>query len=314
MDRLTKISIIGAGNVGSTFAYTLMLSGLASDIVLVDINKKKSEGEVMDLNHAMPFSSPANISSGNYDDCKSSDIVVITAGLAQKPGETRLQLVEKNMEIFKTVVPAISKAAPEAIIIVVSNPVDILTYVTLKVSGLPKERVIGSGTTLDTARFHFELGNAFGIDPRNVHAYIIGEHGDSEVPIWSLANVAGVRLTDFCPLCGMNYDQKAMDKLFEKTKTAAYKIIEAKGATYYAIASGTLQIVESILRNEKSIMTVSTFVEDYYGVSDVCISIPAIISRDGIKEFIKLALSDDEADAFRRSAKILKDIIFSLKL
>jgi L-lactate dehydrogenase len=314
MDRLTKVSIIGTGNVGSTFAYTLMLSGLASDIVLVDINKKKSEGEMMDLNHAMPFSRPATIFSGDYDDCKDSDIVVITAGLAQKPGETRLQLVEKNTEIFKTIIPAISKATPEAIIIVVSNPVDILTYVTLKISGLPKERIIGSGTTLDTARFRFELGNAFGIDPRNVHAYIIGEHGDSEVPVWSLANVAGVRLTDFCPLCGMNYDQEEMNKLFEKTKTAAYKIIAANGATYYAIASGTLHIVESSLRNEKSVMTVSTLVDDYYGVSDVCISVPAIISRSGVREFMKLILSDDEADAFRRSAKVLKDILSSIQL
>jgi len=314
MNHSTKISIIGAGNVGATFAYCLMLSGLASEIVLVDINKKKAAGEAMDLNHALSFSRPAIISSGEYSDCQGSDIIVITAGAAQKPGESRLQLVERNTDIFRDIVPAVTRAAPEAIIVVVSNPVDILTYVTLKISGLPKERVIGSGTILDTSRFRFELGNAFGIDPRNVHAYIIGEHGDSEVPVWSLANVGGVRLMDFCPLCGMDYNQKRMDQLFEKARTAAYRIIEAKGATYYAIASGTLRIVESILRNENSVMTVSTLVEDYYGVDGICISVPAIVNRNGIKELFKLTLSDSEADAFRRSAQILKDIVDSLNL
>lgn len=314
MDHSTKVSVIGAGNVGSTFAYSLMLSGLTSEIVLIDINNKKAAGEAMDLNHALSFSRPASISSGEYSNCRGSDIVVITAGAAQKPGESRLQLVERNTGIFRDIVPKVCRAAPEAIIVVVSNPVDILTYVTLKISGLPKERVIGSGTILDTSRFRFELGNAFGIDPRNIHAYIIGEHGDSEVPVWSLANVAGVRFTDFCPLCGMDYDQKKMDQLFEKAKTAAYRIIEAKGATYYAIASGTLRIVESILRNENSIMTVSTLIEDYYGVSGICISVPAVVNRNGIKELLKLTLSDEEADAFRGSAKILKDIMNSLKL
>lgn len=314
MDHSTKISIIGAGNVGSTFAYALMLSGLASEIVLVDVNKKKAAGEVMDLNHALSFSRPVEISSGDYEDCQGSDIIVITAGAAQKPGETRLQLVERNVEIFRKIVPEVSGTAPEAIIIVVSNPVDILTYVTLKISGLPKERVIGSGTILDTSRFRYELGNAFGIDPRDVHAYIIGEHGDSEVPVWSLANVGGVRFKDFCPLCGMDYDQKEMDQLFEKTRTAAYKIIEAKGATYYAIASGTVRIVESILRNENSVLTVSTLVDGYYGVDDICISVPAIVNRNGIKELVGLTLSDSEADAFRRSAQILKNVVDSLKL
>jgi L-lactate dehydrogenase len=314
MDHPTKISIVGAGNVGSAFAYALMLSGLASEIVLVDINRKKAAGEAMDLSHALSFSRPAVISAGEYSDCEGSDIVVITAGAAQKPGESRLQLAERNTDIFRSIIPEVSKAAPNAIIIVVSNPVDILTYVTLKISGLPKERVIGSGTILDTSRFRYELGNAFGIDPRNIHAYIIGEHGDSEVPVWSLANVAGVRFTDFCPLCGMDYDQKKMDELFEKTRTAAYKIIEAKGATYYAIASGTLRIVESILRNENSVLTVSTLVDGYYGVDDICISVPAVINRRGIKELVQLTLSDKESDAFRRSAKILMDIADSLSL
>jgi L-lactate dehydrogenase len=314
MDRSTKVSVIGTGNVGSTFAYSLMLSGLTSEIVLVDINKRKASGEAMDLNHALSFSRPVTISSGEYSDCEGSDIVVITAGVAQKSGESRLQLVEQNADIFRNIVPEVSRVAPEAIIVVVSNPVDILTYVTLKISGLPRERVIGSGTILDTSRFRFELGNAFDIDPRNVHAYIIGEHGDSEVPVWSLANVGGVRFTDFCPLCGTDYDQKRMDQLFEKVKTAAYGIIETKGATYYAIASGTLRIVESILRNENSIMTVSTLVEGYYDVEGVCISVPAIINRNGIKELLRLTLSDDEADAFRRSARILKDIVNSLRL
>ncbi|MBD3184005.1 L-lactate dehydrogenase [Candidatus Poribacteria bacterium] len=314
MDRATKISIIGAGNVGSTFAYALMLNGLASEIVLVDIDKEKAAGEMMDLNHALSFSRPVEIHSGDYEDCQDSDVIVITAGAAQKSGETRLQLVEKNVDIFRKMIPEINKNAPNALIIVVSNPVDILTYVTWKLSDLPKERVIGSGTILDTSRFRYELANKFGIDPRNIHAYIIGEHGDSEVPVWSLANVAGVRFKEYCPLCGIEYDQEEMDKLFKKTKTAAYKIIDAKGSTYYAIASGTVRIVESIIRNENAILTVSTLVNDYYDVDDICISVPAVVNRNGIKELIGLILDDSEADAFRKSANILKDIAGSLDL
>src|SRR5919107_2998682 len=229
-----RVAIVGVGNVGASFAYALLLSGLAAEIVLVDANARRAEGEAMDLQHAVPFAKPTRVWAGSYADCAGAAVTVIAAGAAQKPGETRLDLVRKNAAIFGQIVPQVAEANPDGIILVATNPVDILSYETWQLSGLPAGRVIGSGTILDTARFRAALSDHFGVDPRSVHAFIAGEHGDSEVPVWSSANIAGMRLREFCSANGLRYDQDAMDGIFASTRDAAYQIIERKGATYYA--------------------------------------------------------------------------------
>lgn len=291
-----------------------MIHGLASEIVLIDVDKRRAEGEAMDLNHGLSFVQPARIWAGDYADCKGADIVVITAGIAQKPEEPRLALAQKNFEIMKQIVPQVTKYNSECIFLVASNPVDVMTYAVLKLSGFPAEKVIGSGTILDTSRFRYVLGEYLHVDPRNVHAYIIGEHGDSEVPVWSLANVAGTRLKDYCPLCGEDYDHEWLNGMFKKVRSAAYEIIELKGRTHYAIGLGLTRIVESIIRNENAILTVSSLVQDYYGVSDVCLSVPAIVNQKGIGSILKLPLEENEIKALHKSAKILKDTISPLKI
>ncbi len=309
-----RIAVVGTGNVGSTFAYALLLSGLAAEIVLIDANRAKAEGEAMDLNHAVPFAHPTRIWAGDYQDCAGALITVIAAGVNQKPGgETRLQLLQRNADIFAQIIPRIVEHNRHGILVIASNPVDILTYASYKLSGLPAERVIGSGTILDTARFRYLLSEHFGVDARSVHAYIIGEHGDSEVPVWSLANVAGVRLEEFCSVQGRSYDAAAMEKIFESTRDAAYHIIERKGATYYAVAAGILRIVEAIVRNQRTVLSVSSLVHDYYGVNDVCMSLPTVIGRDG-SEQLQLSLDESEITKFRRSAEILKSTLGQLKL
>lgn len=217
-----RVAIVGAGNVGATFAYALLLSGLAAEIVLIDVNRAKAEGEAMDLNHTVPFAHPTRIWAGDYADCAGATVTVIAAGAAQKPGETRLDLVKKNAAIFRQIVPEVAHHNPNGILLIATNPVDVLTYVAWKLSGLPAQRVIGSGTILDTARFRYLLSQHFGVDPRSVHAHIIGEHGDSEVPVWSLANIAGMRLPAFCAAHGLAHDQAAMDEVFRQTRDAAY--------------------------------------------------------------------------------------------
>ncbi len=305
--------IIGAGFVGSSFAYALMIRGIASEIVLVDVDKRRAEGEAMDLNHGLSFVRPAKIWAGDYADCEGADIVVITAGLAQKPGESRLALTQKNFEIMKQIVSQVTKYNSECIFLVATNPVDAMTYAVLKLSGFSAEKVIGSGTILDTSRFRYVLGEYLRIDTRNVHAYIIGEHGDSEVPVWSLTNVAGTRLKDYCPLCGEKYDPVWLNSMFQQVKNAAYKIIELKGRTHYAIGLGLTRIVESIMRDENAILTVSSLVHDYHGVSDVCLSVPSIINRKGIGGILKLPLTENEIRALHKSAKVLKDTISALQ-
>lgn len=314
MSKLSgKISIIGAGFVGSTTAYTLMLSGLTSNIVLVDINKEKAIGEVMDLNHGISFTSPTKVTAGDYKDIVDSDIVIITAGAGQKPGETRLDLVKKNTEIFKSMIPEIVKYSPNAILLVVTNPVDILTYVTYKISGLPQNRVIGSGTVLDTSRFKYLLSEHVGVDTRNVHAYILGEHGDSEVPIWSTTNIAGMSMDDYCKRCTKCLGQ-SKEEIFLEVKNAAYEIIQRKGSTYYAIALGVKKIVECILRNEHSILTVSSLTNGQYGMDNMCISLPTIVTNQGIDKIIEVDLSKNELESLQNSGKILKEIISSLDI
>jgi L-lactate dehydrogenase len=262
----------------------------------------------------MSFVRPARIWAGDYSDCEGADIIVLTAGVAQKPGESRLKLVDRNVKIFRQIISKIIEYNKECILLVATNPVDIMTYVSLKLSGFPSNRVIGSGTILDTSRLRYLLGEHLNIDPRNVHAYIIGEHGDSEVPVWSLANVAGTRLRDYCPVCGQEYDENYLNKLFVQVKNAAYKIIELKGRTYYAIGLGLTRIVESIMRDENAVLTVSSLLEDYYGVSDLCLSVPTIINSDGVREVLKLPLEKKEIQQFQNSAAILRDIVQSIDL
>jgi len=302
----TRIAVVGAGNVGATFAYALLLSGLAAEIVLVDANRTKAEGEAMDLNHAVPFTRPTRIWAGDTSDCAGAAVTVITAGVAQRPGETRLDLLQRNAAIFGQIVPEVVRSDPDGIMLVATNPVDVLTYIAWKLSGLPARRVIGSGTTLDTARFRYLLSQHYGVDPRSVHAFIIGEHGDSEVPVWSLANIAGMRLDAFCAAQGMECDPAQMDALFEQTRDAAYQIIERKGATYYAVAAGLVRIVEAILRDQKTVLSVSSHVEGYYDISDVCLSLPAIIGQDGVERMLRLELNAQEIEGLRHSAEVLK--------
>jgi L-lactate dehydrogenase len=309
-----KIAIIGAGSVGTTFAYSILIRGLASEIVIIDINKERAEGEAMDLNHGMPFAYPTKVWAGDYPDCKDADIVVIAVDKGQKIEQSRLELAEGNFQVLKQIIPSITRYNKECILLVVTNPLDVMTYAALKLSGLPKNKVIGSGTILDTSRLRYLLGEYLQVDPRNVHAYIIGEHGDSEVPVWSLANVAGIRLRDYCPLCNVPYDFDDFNKLFLKVRNAGYEIVKRKGRTFYAVALGMTKIVEGILRNENAVLTVSCFLEDYYGVSDICLSVPVVLNRNGVKETIRLPLDKNEIEDFQKSATIIKNVAHSIGL
>lgn len=305
--RRTKVGLVGTGMVGASFAYALMQRSLAGELVLIDANRGRAEAEAQDLNHGLPFVRPMRIWAGDYADLKGAAVTVVTAGAAQRPGETRLQLLERNVDIFRQIIPQIVEHNRDGVLLIASNPVDIMTYLSLQISGLPPERVIGSGTILDTARFRTMLGERYTVDPRSVHAYIVGEHGDSEVPLWSLANIAGVRLRDFTSADGTGYDEAALQRIFEQTRDAAYSIIERKGATYYAIGLGLLSIVEAILRDQHTVMTVSSLMNGQYGVSDMCASLPSIVGAGGIEEVLNLSLSADEEEAFRRSAATLKE-------
>src|ERR1035437_1996681 len=310
-----KIAIIGAGNVGSTFAFSLMISGLAREIVLVDKNELLAKGECMDLNHGISLSHPTKIYPAGFESCENADIVVITAGANQKPGQSRIDLVNNNVAIFRDIIPLIAKYAKNAILFVVTNPVDILTFVTLKISGLPPSRVIGSGTVLDTARLKYMISEYCKVDPSNIHAYIIGEHGDTELPLWSNATIGGMAIEKYCSdYAGLVDTKNELPEIFEKVKNAAYQIIKAKGATNYSIALALVKITRSIVRNENSILPVSTLITDYYGISDVCISIPSRVNINGVEQFLKLDLSDQEQELFKHSANTLKNILKTIDL
>ncbi|MBF0551977.1 MAG: L-lactate dehydrogenase [Deltaproteobacteria bacterium] len=308
-----KIAIVGAGQVGSTFAYALMISGLASSIVLIDDVAAKATGHVLDLNHGLAFVQPSEIYAGDYSECADAQVVVITAGANQKPGETRLDLARNNVEIFKQIIPNIIKYRPE-ILLVVSNPVDILTYVTLKISQYHPGRVIGSGTVLDTARFKYMLSRHCRVDPRNVHAYILGEHGDSEVPVWSQASIAGIPLETFCLACERNCSDEQRNDIFKNVKTAAYQVIEKKGVTNFAIGLALVKIISSILRDESSIHSVSTWVDNYYDISDVCLSVPGLLNKSGIARVLKAHLNQSEIEKLQASARVLKNILSGLEV
>lgn len=306
--RPVRVAVVGTGNVGATFAYSLLMSSLASEIVLVDANQRKAEGEAMDLNHAVPLAQNARIWVGDYQDCAGAVVTVISAGANQRPGETRLDLAVRNVAIFRQIIPQVVKYNPEGIILVATNPVDVLSYVSWKLSGLPKNQVFGSGTILDTARFRFLLSQYFQVDPRSVHAYIIGEHGDSEVPVWSHANIAGMRFGVFCKQMGKGCDQDALNDIFAQTRDAAYKIIERKGATFYAVATGLIRIVEAILRNQDTVLSVSSLIENFYGIDDVFLSLPTVIDRGGVERILRLELDETEIDGLRKSANVLKGL------
>lgn len=307
-----KVAMIGCGFVGSATAFALMESGLFSEMVLIDADKNRAEGEALDISHGLPFARPMKIYAGDYDDIVDAAIIIVTAGANQKPDETRLDLVQKNVGIFKSIIPEIAKRNCGGILLIVSNPVDILTYTALKLSGFPENRVLGSGTVLDTARLKYNLGEHLNVDSRSVHAFIIGEHGDSELPVWSSANVSGIDLYGFCKISGVPDYQNQLDRMFMEVRTSAYKIIENKGATYYAIAEAVLRIVDSIVRDQDSILPVSTLVEGHYGLSDICLGVPSVIGADGVKNVLDIPLSQAEYADLHTSAKALKKALGGL--
>ncbi|MEN2766293.1 L-lactate dehydrogenase [Ornithinibacillus xuwenensis] len=297
-----KIVLVGNGAVGSSYSYALLNQGICDDLIIVDLNEEKAKGDVMDLNHGIAYAPTAmKISYGSFEDCKDAALVVICAGAAQKPGETRLDLVNKNIHIFKSIVNRIMDSGFNGIFIVATNPVDILSYATWKFSGLPKERVIGSGTVLDSARFKYLLGEEFDTAAVSVHGYIIGEHGDSQLPVWSSANIAGT------PISNRLSDERKEEIAFH-VRDAAYEVINAKGATYYGIAMGLVRITKAILRNENVVLPVGTLLEGEYGYHDVYIGIPAVIDRSGVKSIVELTLTDEEKSKLAKSVQTLKDI------
>ncbi len=308
-----KLALIGTGMVGTSFAYSLMQRGLANELVLIDMDTARAEGEAMDLNHGLPFVRPMRITTGDYPDLVDAEIVVICAGANQRPGETRLDLLKKNAAVFRDIVPQINAVNQDAILVVATNPVDILTYITAQIVGFEHGRIIGSGTVLDTARFRYLLGAHYNVDSRSVHAYIAGEHGDSELALWSLVNIGGVWLPDFVGANGQGYEQAALDHIFDQTRNAAYEIIRRKKATYYAIGLGLLTIVEAVLRNQHTVLTVTSPMTGQYGVTDIAISLPTIVGRRGIEKVLNLPLSDSEVAAFQHSAQMLKDRLAELE-
>ncbi len=305
-----KITIIGAGAVGATTAYTIMLSGLVSEIVLIDINKEKAEGDALDMNHGISFVSPVKIIAGSYADIVGSDMVIITAGAVQEPNEKRTDLLKRNAKITENIVANVLKYChDDTILLMVTNPVDILTYITYKISGFSRNHVLGSGTVLDTARLKYLLGEYTNVDVRNVHTYIIGEHGDSEVAAWSATSVAGMDINKFCNYSGVCDSEALTNKHFHETvKNSAYEIIQKKGATYYAIALSVKRIVECIIGNEKSILTVSSLLNGEYGLNDVCLSVPTIVSGEGAEKVLQLDFSTEELNDLQKSADKLKNL------
>lgn len=307
--NLRKAAVIGCGFVGSATAFSLMQSGLFSEIVLIDADMDRAEGEALDISHGVPFSRHMKIYAGTYEDIVDAAIIIITAGANQKPDETRLDLVHKNVAIFRSIIPEIAKRNCAGILLIVSNPVDILTYTAIKLSGFTENRVIGSGTVLDTARLKYELSEHLSVDSRSIHAFIIGEHGDSEIAAFSSANVSGIALSEFCEMRG-HYDHEANTRqIAENVKNSAYEIIQKKKATYYGIASAIRRICEVIIRDEKSILPVSLMMHGEYGIEDVVLSMPAIVGKYGIETRVPIDLSEEEIEDLKRSAQTLKEFV-----
>lgn len=309
-----KVAVVGCGFVGSSSAFALMQSGLFSEIALVDVNREKAEGEALDISHGVPFVGHVDVYAADYDDIMDAAIVVITAGAAQKPGETRLDLVNKNIKIFESILPEFKKRNYSGILLIVSNPVDILTLAALKLSGLPEHRVIGSGTVLDTARLKMKLSEHLDVDSRSVHSFIIGEHGDSEMAAWSSTNVSGIPVNDFCEMRGYFSHDESMRRIADEVRNSAYEIIEKKHATYYGIAMSVVRICKAIIMNERSIMPVSTMMNGEYGIDGICLSMPAIVGENGVGDHVPLRLNEEEMEQLLKSANALKEVARSAGL
>jgi L-lactate dehydrogenase len=309
-----KAAVIGCGFVGSATAFTLMQSRLFSEMVLLDANEEKADGEAKDIAHGVPFAGQMKIYAGNYDDVADAAIIIVTAGANQKPDETRLDLVHKNVAIYKSIIPEIASRDYQGILLVVSNPVDILTYTAIKLSGLPENRVIGSGTVLDTARLKYALGEHLSVDSRSVHSFIIGEHGDSEIAAWSSTNVSGIPLNDFCEMRGHFNHEASMEEIANQVKNSAYEIIAKKHATYYGIAMSVKRICECIMRDEKSILPISTIMHGEYGIENIALSMPAIVGANGVETHVPISLNEEEAQKLKESADALKKVIDGLEL
>ena len=307
-----KVAVVGCGFVGSSSAFALMQSGLFSEMVLIDVDRNRAEGEALDIAHGVAFASPMKIYAGDYSDVSDAAMIVVTAGAAQKPGETRLDLVNKNVNIFKSIIPEIRKSGFSGILLIVSNPVDVLTHAAIKMSGLPEGHVIGSGCVLDTARLKYMLGEHVDVDPRDVHAYVMGEHGDSEFVAWSSAMVAGVPLNTFCELHGHLEHKAAEARIQDDVKNSAYTIIEKKHATYYGVAMSVKRICTAVMRDEECVLPVSTLMVGEYGLNDLCISLPTIVGRDGVVCRVPVSLDEGEMSELQKSAKALKEVIASV--
>ena len=301
-----KCAVIGAGNVGATTAFSLMHNGLFSEIVLIDLNHERALGEAADLTHALPFLSPAELYAGDYKDLADAAVIIITAGAAQHPGETRIDLLRRNIDVFRTVLGDVCKCNTDALLLIVTNPVDILTEVSRRLTGFPAHRVIGSGTVLDTARLKTLLGRHLGVDARQVHAFIIGEHGDTEFPVYSSANVSGIDLDHFCNDGCRQCGTRDLDRLFMQARDAAYHIIEAKGSTYYAIAEAVCRIVTAILRDEAAILPISVAADGIYGLEGLSMSLPAILGKEGVQKVLEIPLSSEEQSLLYRSAERMR--------
>ncbi|MCU6748333.1 L-lactate dehydrogenase [Faecalicatena acetigenes] len=313
MINIQKAAIIGCGFVGASIAYALMQKGTFSEIVLLDANEKKAEGEAMDISHGLPFAHAMDIYAGKYEDIRDASVIIITAGANQRPGETRLDLVQKNAGIMKSIIREIKRVKCEGILLIVSNPVDILTYVALKESGFPSSRVIGSGTVLDTARLKYILSEKLKVDSRNVHAFIIGEHGDSELPVWSCANIYGIGLGDFAKMKGYKNFTSEMEEIYHAVRDSAYEIIERKGATYYGIGMAAARIAEAIVRDSHAVVPVSVLLNGEYGLSDLCLSIPAIVGSEGAEQVLEIAFNEDENKKLKKSAEELKAVLHTIQ-
>lgn len=313
MINIQKAAVIGCGFVGSTIAYALMQKGTFSELVLLDANHAKAEGEAMDISHGLPFAHAMDIREGDYEDIADASVVIITAGANQKPGETRLDLVQKNAAIMRSIIREVKRVKCEGILLIVSNPVDILTQVALEESGFPKERVIGSGTVLDTARLKYLVSEKLKVDSRNVHAFIVGEHGDSELAVWSCANIYGIGLEDFAKMRGYSEFEKEKDEIYHAVRDSAYEIIERKGATYYGIGMAAARIAESIVRDSHTVAPVSVSLNGEYGLSGLCLSIPTVIGNRGAEQILEIHLSEDEMEKLRKSAEELKKVLAQIR-
>lgn len=309
-----KISIIGAGKVGSATAFTLAYSGIVSELVLIDVYSEKAEGEAMDIMHGAPLIEPVKIHTGDYRKIENSDIIIITAGANITPDQNRLSLVQNNLNIFKDVIHSMNNYIGDAILLVVSNPVDVMAYATQKLTGLPSKRVIGSGTVLDTSRFKTVLGDHLKVDARDIRGYILGEHGDSEFATWSSTNIASLRMEEFCEQMGLCSPETTKENIMHAVRTAGYEVIRRKGASQYAVALAVNTIVRSILMNQNSILTISTLLNGQYGLEDVYLSVPCIINRKGVDGIIEIPLARSESLFLERSANTLKDVIESIKV